>query len=272
VPFRGYAVFAEFASTLFIPNFEAGQSLGKMPVLDEGEWQVKLMVSRDQTHDIYNFAGVRLNAQNSLDRLDYPEPPKIGNFVELYFLQQDNKLTGDFRSPGNDGYIFDFVVHSNGPGESQIEAITMNLPEEFSWEIISPETGINYHQDVILTNTRQQEFQLVIGTRNFVENSVSGYTNIPETYQLAQNYPNPFNPETKIRFEVPHSSQISIDIFDIMGRKIKSLIKQNYYNSGYYEIKWDGTNDRGENAASGLYLLYLRSANYKKAIKMILQR
>jgi hypothetical protein len=272
LPFKGYAVFAEFASTLFIPNTEAGQSLDKMHKIDEGEWHIKLIVSRDQMHDRYNFAGVRALAKNDMDRLDYPEPPKIGNFVELYFRQQDSKLTGDFRVPGNDGYLYDFLVNSNVAGESKIEAITMNLPEEFSWEIISPKTGINYHQGPVITSAKQQEFQLAIGTNDFIEKSVSGYKNKPETFQIAQNYPNPFNPETQIRFEVPQPSRISIDIFDIMGRKIKSLANQNYYNSGYYEVRWDGRNDRGENVASGLYLLYLRSANYKKAIKMILQR
>ena len=272
IPFRGYAVFAEFADTIFIPNIEAGQSLGKDKFLTEKAWHIQLLATRGQLRDRYNFAGVNSRAKNGVDRFDYPEPPKIGNYVELYFKQQNALLTGDFRESGDEGYIYDFIVKINSPGESYIEVLPFNLPTDFTWQIISPETGVKHSSDFIRTGAWHQEYQLVVGKMDFVEKISSGFKNIPESFQIAQNYPNPFNPETQVRFELPKSTRISLDIFDILGRKIKTLASNEYRKPGYYEIKWNGKNDQGRDVASGLYLLYLRTAEYKKAIKMILQR
>jgi len=272
IPFRGYAVFAEFAATIFIPNIEAGQSLGKDKFLAEKDWHIQLLATRGQLRDRYNFAGVNSRAKNSVDRFDYPEPPKIGNYVELYFKQQNELLTGDFRHSGDEGYIYDFIVKSNSPGESYVEVLPFNLPTDFTWQIISPETGVKHSSGFIRTSSWQQEYQLVVGKMDFVEKISSGFKNIPESFQIAQNYPNPFNPETQVRFELPKSTRISLDIFDILGRKIKTLASNEYREPGYYEIRWHGKNDQGRDVASGLYLLYLKTAEYKKAIKMILQR
>jgi hypothetical protein len=147
-----------------------------------------------------------------------------------------------------------------------------NLPVDFTWQIISAETGVKYSSGSIRTSAWQREYQLVVGKMDFVEKISSRFNNIPKSFQMAQNYPNPFNPETQVRFELPKTTRISLEIFDVMGRKIKTLASNKYREPGYYEVRWDGKNDRGRDVASGLYLMYLRTAEYKKAIKMILQR
>jgi hypothetical protein len=76
---------------------------------------------------------------------------------------------------------------------------------------------------------------------------------LPETYTLTQNFPNPFNPTTEIQFGVPHDSRVQIIIYDILGRKVKTLV-DNAIAPGTYKAIWDGRDDNGLGVASGVYL------------------
>jgi hypothetical protein len=86
----------------------------------------------------------------------------------------------------------------------------------------------------------------------------------PEKFTLHQNYPNPFNPMTKIKFELPKSSDIKIQIFDITGRVIDNLIDANL-GIGSYEVQWDGSK-----VSSGIYFYRLQSKSFMDTKKMIL--
>lgn len=75
------------------------------------------------------------------------------------------------------------------------------------------------------------------------------------------NYPNPFNSETRIRFELPASSEISISTFDLSGREIKRLVDRSVLAAGVHERTWDGTDSHGRSVPSGVYFLQLRLNN-----------
>jgi flagellar hook assembly protein FlgD len=69
---------------------------------------------------------------------------------------------------------------------------------------------------------------------------------------LDQNYPNPFNPETTIRFQLPMPSSVTIAVYDMLGREVRSLVSGNQ-DAGYHSIIWDGRTNAGQHAASGVY-------------------
>ena len=99
---------------------------------------------------------------------------------------------------------------------------------------------------------------------------------IPERFGLHPNYPNPFNPTTNIQFDLPAKSdgayQLSLTIYDLNGRQIKQLLHGSYA-PGSYRIQWDGTNDVGENVASGIYIYRLITTDGLSATrKMMLIR
>ena len=91
----------------------------------------------------------------------------------------------------------------------------------------------------------------------------------PVTYKLHQNHPNPFNPKTKINYDIPYSSNVSILISDLKGREVKSLVNKKH-SSGRYSIIWDGTNNNGEKVSAGMYLYKIQSGGFTKMEKMIL--
>ncbi|MCU0372870.1 MAG: T9SS type A sorting domain-containing protein, partial [Ignavibacteria bacterium] len=94
---------------------------------------------------------------------------------------------------------------------------------------------------------------------------ISTYSDeIPAEFRLFENFPNPFNPETKIKFDIPVSSEVEIIIFDISGRKVSELVNSKL-NPGKYEVRWSG-----ENLASGVYFYKIKTNSFTDTKRMIL--
>ncbi len=94
---------------------------------------------------------------------------------------------------------------------------------------------------------------------------------IPDKFALRQNYPNPFNPATTIRFDLPEVSKTRLDIFNILGQRVATLIN-NKLEAGYHSVLWNGRDNFGNNVASGLYFYKIQSGKFIKSRKMILLR
>ena len=86
----------------------------------------------------------------------------------------------------------------------------------------------------------------------------------PLEFRLYQNYPNPFNPTTKIQFKIPHSSYISLKIYNVLGQEVATLV-EGYKNRGSYEVTFDGSG-----LASGIYLYRLKTSDLDLTKKLIL--
>ena len=98
---------------------------------------------------------------------------------------------------------------------------------------------------------------------------VEGENGLPVSYDLSQNYPNPFNPTTIIRYSLPTNSFVTLRIYDILGREVKTLINTEQ-NSGTYNVQWNGDNNYGTKVSSGIYLYRIEAANYVMTKKMIM--
>ena len=92
---------------------------------------------------------------------------------------------------------------------------------------------------------------------------------IPKKFSLYQNYPNPFNPSTYIKYYIPKFELITLDIFNLKGNHIKSLINSNLYPGTYLNI-WDSTDKNGLNVPAGIYIYILKSQTINESKKMIL--
>jgi hypothetical protein len=88
---------------------------------------------------------------------------------------------------------------------------------------------------------------------------------IPDDYTLGQNYPNPFNPVTKIQFALPKAGNISLNVYDVTGRLVSSLIDNLDMNAGTVKIDFDGSN-----FASGVYFYSLIADNKLIATKKMI--
>ncbi|MBN2029685.1 T9SS type A sorting domain-containing protein [bacterium] len=93
----------------------------------------------------------------------------------------------------------------------------------------------------------------------------------PGKFKIWQNYPNPFNPETLIQYALPKSSQVRIDVFNIKGERIITLVNEEK-QAGYYTTIWNGRDKMGRQVAGGVYLCRIQTAKYSNTIRMILQK
>jgi len=113
---------------------------------------------------------------------------------------------------------------------------------------------------------------------DFIELDGDGITSVMEkksrrivSYRLYNNYPNPFNPQTRICYQIPHKSLVTLKIYDLLGREIKTLVNKEQ-NEGLYDIKWNGENLFGQSVSSGVYLFRLKVGDYCESKKMTLLR
>jgi hypothetical protein len=92
----------------------------------------------------------------------------------------------------------------------------------------------------------------------------------PDDYKLNQNYPNPFNPSTQISFTLPENNAISMTVYDMLGKEVRTLINNEQYKSGTYSITWNGKDNSGASVASGTYIYKLKTEYVEKSMKMML--
>jgi hypothetical protein len=90
-------------------------------------------------------------------------------------------------------------------------------------------------------------------------------SNIPVTFNLYQNFPNPFNPSTTIKYDLPKDVSVNIRIYDLLGREVAVLAKDEFKKAGRYEINWNASN-----MASGVYIYRIEAGDYKSTKKMVL--
>ncbi len=95
---------------------------------------------------------------------------------------------------------------------------------------------------------------------------------LPETFELNQNFPNPFNPSTDISFSIGSDDFINLNIYDIQGRLIRSLIDNGFTPAGTYSFTWNGLNQYGTHVPSGMYLYKLESSEQTITRKMVMMK
>ena len=187
-------------------------------------------------------------------------PVELSSFSASVLSGNSVKLTWRTATEVNN-YGFD-VERSSGSSWTKIGFVAgsgnSNSPKDYSFTDNNPMGGssLSYRLKQINVDGSYQYYDPIT-----VELAVSGDP------QLLQNSPNPFNPSTTIKFYIPNTSDVSIKIYDIMGREVATLINKQT-TAGYHNVYWNGKNSRGENVASGVYLYRLTAGNFSETKKM----
>ena len=128
--------------------------------------------------------------------------------------------------------------------------------------------------ELIESTSAQTDVMLRVLSFFFVMDAVDEHQDneinaLPKTLLLDQNYPNPFNSSTKIKFYIPTQGNVNVQIFNIAGHKIQTLMDR-VLPSGFFQIEWDARNEAGEKLASGIYFLRLEVDGNRQVRKMML--
>lgn len=93
---------------------------------------------------------------------------------------------------------------------------------------------------------------------------------IPDQFVLHGNYPNPFNPVTNIKFQLPEASKVTLTVYDLAGRKVKTLINGQSFTAGEHVQTWNATNKFGQKVSSGMYIYKFDAGKFSKIGRMLL--
>ena len=127
-----------------------------------------------------------------------------------------------------------------------------------------------YSTSLVVENLQTSENDILGVTLNVTEEVVQVDQDIlPSELHLYQNHPNPFNPETNIRFSLPLQQDVSLTIYDMIGRKVRMMTMKGA-EPGYHVIRWNGKNQNGTVASAGVYFYQLSTPTFSMTKKMIL--
>jgi len=189
----------------------------------------------------------------------------LQNQVWRYYIDLDtdgNLIANSNMGPWIDT---DYVISRIDEEE---ESITIRVQK------VKPSTGhhqrVNYRVRQEDTEGRTCPFSNEVYTYRLLPGAISKETNsLPKVFALHANYPNPFNPYTTIVFDIPKETNITLTIYDVMGRVVKELINENI-QAGTHRVLWNGTNDNGQPIPSGMYFCQLKSDDYLETMKLVL--
>ena len=134
---------------------------------------------------------------------------------------------------------------------------TVNLREDSSY---------SFTPTYALTN-----FSVVVGKNENIEDRLNAVV-LPKQFTLGRNYPNPFNPETIIPVALPRAANITLKVYNILGKEVKTIY-QAPLEAGRHLLSWDGKNEIGNDVVTGVYLYrFTTGTGVSLSGKMILLR
>ena len=223
--------------------------------------------SRDESFDwgitLNQLAvGFSENASNDQDGLDLVAPPNSPTYAPQMRISHS-----DWNSPLGSLYMSDIrhdlgdnelstynLVFTNG-GDYSIDIELLSIPDSFGVVLQYGQEQFNLMEleNLELNIGDELDATLYVGRTDLLSNDSDGIT--PKQYSLHQNYPNPFNPITMISYDLPEMEFVSISIYDIMGREVKTLVSAEQI-AGFKSIQWNATNNIGHPVSAGLYPLH----------------
>tara|TARA_B100000963_G_scaffold353060_1_gene367190 strand:- start:274 stop:1458 length:1185 start_codon:yes stop_codon:yes gene_type:complete len=143
--------------------------------------------------------------------------------------------------------------------------------ENLNFSINTSGLELGNHQGSVVIENIQTAEEDTIHIHLTVSESIVGISQeiVPNDFELYQNYPNPFNPETSVRFSLPIQQDVSLAIYDMIGRKVRMMTKKSA-EPGHHVIRWNGKNQNGTVVSAGVYFYQLHTPSFSMTKKMIL--
>jgi len=223
--------------------------------------------------DLYTFQAILLGNGNII----YQYTDIVGSV--------NSATTGIENESGSVGLQ---VAHNQGYVTS---GLAVKIKHPVFWLIVSPAAGTvqpgqstdldvtfdatdmaigRYYGNIIVSTNDPENTQVSIPcTLSVGQVGIDDYTAIPSAFSLSQNFPNPFNPKTDISFGLPNTDFVTLKVYDIMGRCVKTLVDKRL-EAGVHTVIWDGTTDDGSTVTSGVYFYKLSQGDNVITKKMMM--
>jgi len=233
--------------------------------------------------DISDPENINIVSQYNHTRVDYTNVQVLDNYAYLSDIRKPGFRIIDISDKLNpveisqqfsDNIPLDIKINGNRLYTTGLSLESFDITDLFNPVRIS---GLDLSSSRLTNITLLDDYLFVSGRedgiyilQDDIVTSISELEiDVPYSFALHNNYPNPFNPETSISFNIPATSFVSLKIYNITGKLVKTLVNENLL-SGSYQIKWDGTNIKGQKVGSGVYIYKIKAGNFTDAKKMLL--
>jgi parallel beta-helix repeat protein len=192
------------------------------------------------------YFGIDIPADKMMSYSLPPKPPS-GAF--------DIRFSGDTRIAGDKTEI---EIMSPYETITISYDVVLNAGEHMNW-VLSSESGKEY--------TLEGTGEITVPTEETF--TLERKAIIPIAYTLHQNYPNPFNPITSLRYDLPEQAQVTLTVYDMLGREVTQLVNTTQ-EAGYKSVQWNATDMHGKPVSAGVYLYQIRAGEFVQTKKMVL--
>jgi hypothetical protein len=283
VPYEGYYFnnSGDLPSLIipYDPSGSVGKSLAKsQSIIDTDEYlKLSLQSGGDIKSEI--FIGVDEHSTDEFDEYDYYAAPGDFENVKITLInkslpKRSQHLFIEQRPEIGEGQIFDVEIKAIPNYKITLITEGINNFNDYEIYLLEERLGKLYNlkekpEFSITPLHKYDKYKLLIGNTDFI-NKINEEL-VPADYVLHQNYPNPFNPRTIIRFSLPSNSTVTLQVYSILGELVETLINNNEYETGIYEVEFDASH-----ISSGVYLYRLSTSpssgsgqTFVKTLKMM---
>jgi len=186
-------------------------------------------------------------------------------------VYENEDFTVEFENaPGIDDYQWIAVFNLTAPATEYLEWYYTGAVTSGSQLFSGLQPG-DYEIRIFRDNGYSQAgvylFSVIDSSSTDISYNINEF--LTDNFKIYQPYPNPFNPVTNIRYDLPEDALVNITIYDMMGRKVSTLISSRQ-TAGYKTVQWNATNDAGEPLSAGLYLYMIEAGQIRQMKKMVL--
>jgi hypothetical protein len=281
-PYVGYYFFnTDNVAYIRVPYGATSGVWRKPDSTEQDGWTVTMAAQSGEYTDRTLMFGVREDASEGLDRYDYRKPRAMGTLAGTMFVRPDldsvfAAFATDFRPPIQSLARWPFALQT--PAK---EAVTLRfegigqIPEGLDVAVIdhvhARYSDLRTSQEYLYTPaTATGQLTVAVGTPEAMA-AVLGDV-VPKVFALDNNFPNPFNPSTTLPVAVPHTAEITLKVYNILGEEVRTLFT-GQVEAGRHWLVWDGRSNAGAPVATGVYLARLTAESGVSMVqKMLLMK
>ncbi|NLI14672.1 MAG: T9SS type A sorting domain-containing protein, partial [candidate division Zixibacteria bacterium] len=161
-------------------------------------------------------------------------------------------------SPNYNGTVLNF-------SSSDTQVVNLTFTRNTGW--------VFHNLEIAAFIQNLEDKEILQGTKSPLDSLTTGINDelavLPTETRLMNNYPNPFNPSTKIAFTLKNAGAVRLDIYNMLGQKVRTLVDSRFDAGEHFAI-WDGRDDSGSPSASGTYFVKMTTDNFTSTKKMVL--
>jgi len=248
------------------------------------DWYFKVQVTNANLDSDEFVLGVNPAAKDDYDFVyDLPSaPPKPFPSIRSYLIREapedvnftDSKLYSEFRAPLDNipqaEKIWQFKLSTGTTDPIDFNLSSIDLPDLYTIRIYIGDHGYTFGETTNFTFVPSAP-GTYIGTIKVNNYPVANTDLLQSPISQLSVYPNPFNPSTTIAFNTPVKQDVSVDVYNLKGQKVRT-IHSGLLDGGNHQLVWDGKDGNGRTTSSGIYFAMVKTAHKRQTIKMIMMK